>query len=72
MLVPRSGFTNGALKKVAATNGKVFALKPEIVTRDGEPVITRLYMDQLILAASSVSLTLAGPSGTQVDINTFS
>jgi len=47
VLVSKSGFTRNALAAVSSQAGRVQALQPEIVHRDGQPVVTRLFADAI-------------------------
>ena len=62
VLVSRSGFTKTALQAVANEGGWVDALQPEIVVKDGAPVIKRLYADKIELRPTTCRLVVVPPN----------
>lgn len=69
VLISRSGFTESALRAVTNEGGWVEALQPEIITRDGKPVVERLYLDEFSLKPTSCRLTVFRPDNTTVVVN---
>lgn len=69
VLISRSGFTQSSLRAVTAEGGWVEALQPEIVERDGEPVVKRLYLDQFSLRSTTCRLTVLRPDDAPVVVN---
>jgi len=63
VLVSRSGYSKTALRAVAAEGGWVDALHPEIVTKDGEAVVKRLYADKIALKPTACRLFVVPPDG---------
>jgi hypothetical protein len=61
VLVSRSGYSKTALRAVAAEGGWVDALHPEIVTKDGEALVKRLYADKIELRPRSCRLLVVPP-----------
>jgi hypothetical protein len=69
VLISRSGFTKSALRAVTAEGGWVEALQPEIVIRDGEPVVKRLYLDEFSFKPTTCRMTALRPDGTSLVVN---
>jgi hypothetical protein len=66
VLVSRSGYSKTAVRAVAAEGGWVDALRPEIVTKDGEAVVNRLYADKLEFKPTACRLFVVTPNGDRV------
>lgn len=71
VLISRSGYSKTALQAVAAEGGWVDALHPEIVTKDNEPIVKRLYADRVDLKPTTCRLVVAPPDGEPVVVRVF-
>jgi hypothetical protein len=56
LLVSKSGFTRNALAAVDREAGRVQALRPELITRDGQPVVKSLFADAIKYAPTGCNL----------------
>jgi hypothetical protein len=58
LLVSKSGFTPNALAAVDREAGRVQALKPELITNDGQPVVKQLFIEAINYAPTGCKLHL--------------
>jgi hypothetical protein len=66
ILVSKAGFTSPALEQVATEAGRVQALTPQVVMRDGQPVVTRIYADRIEYGPTGSYLHVRSPADEQV------
>ncbi|WP_433612546.1 hypothetical protein ACQP2P_01630 [Dactylosporangium sp. CA-139114] len=65
ILVSKSGFTRGALKRVALENGRVSAIQPNLVMVDNEPVVRNFSMDEVAYDVTGCRIFIRNPDGTK-------
>jgi hypothetical protein len=66
ILILRAGFTQPTLAQVAAEAGRVQALTPEVVMRDGQPVVVAIYADRIRYSPAGSNLDVRSPAGEQI------